>query len=86
MQLEIGLMMHMLICKHKYFTRPEINRARLDYDWPPGAGVPEFGKYVEEGATGGVPRPAGKVLFTAAQCRHWLEHGTIIMDNHGVSI
>eukprot|EP00965_Chrysotila_dentata_P131173 4336110-Pleurochrysis_carterae.AAC.1 len=31
----------------KYYTRYELNAARLLYIWPPGHIVPEFGKYVD---------------------------------------
>jgi hypothetical protein len=43
--------------------------------------VPEFGKYIEEGATGNVPSPTGRVKFTASQSRHWLEYGTAVMES-----
>eukprot|EP00965_Chrysotila_dentata_P233731 6199755-Pleurochrysis_carterae.AAC.1 len=64
----------------KYYTRYEINTARLLYNWPPGHIVPEFGKYVEEGVTGNLPSSAGRLEFTASQSRHWIEHGTAIME------
>ena len=79
--LEVGLMQYMFICNRKYYSRDELNEAvRRRYEWPRGALVPEFGKYIEEGATGGVPSSTGKVHYTASQVRHWLEHGTIIME------
>eukprot|EP00965_Chrysotila_dentata_P009776 318650-Pleurochrysis_carterae.AAC.1 len=47
--LEAGLMQYVFIRIRKYYTRYELNAARLLYNWPAGHIVPEFGKYVEEG-------------------------------------
>eukprot|EP00965_Chrysotila_dentata_P060466 2004104-Pleurochrysis_carterae.AAC.2 len=43
----------------KYYTRLELNAARLRYNWPAGHIVPEFGKYVEEGVIGNLPLANG---------------------------
>ena len=69
----------MFIRVRKYYTRDELNLARNKHAWPPGCKVPEFGKYIEEGAAGTRPSPTGKVKFTASQTRHWLERGTLVM-------
>eukprot|EP00965_Chrysotila_dentata_P174315 5754506-Pleurochrysis_carterae.AAC.1 len=42
--------------------------------------IPELGKYVEEGVTGNLPSPTRRLKFTASQSRHWVEHGTVIME------
>jgi hypothetical protein len=78
--LESGLQQYMNIRVHKYYTRPELNTARRKII-PSAFMVPEFGKYIEEGATGNVPSPTGRVKFTASQSRHWLEYGTAVMES-----
>ena len=78
--LEIGLQQYMNIRVHKYYTRVELNLARRKII-PSAFMVPEFGKYIEEGATGNVPSPTGRVKFTASQSRHWLEYGTAVMES-----
>eukprot|EP00965_Chrysotila_dentata_P128024 4233358-Pleurochrysis_carterae.AAC.1 len=49
----------------KYYTRFELNAARVSYNWPAGHRVPEIGKYVEEGVKGNLPSPTGRLKFTA---------------------
>mmetsp|Transcript_56390 Transcript_56390/g.122779 ORF Transcript_56390/g.122779 Transcript_56390/m.122779 type:complete len:319 (+) Transcript_56390:1674-2630(+) len=78
--LEAGLMQFVFIRIQRYYTRYELNAARLTYQWPAGHSIPEFGKYVEEGITGNLPSPTGRLKFTASQSRHWIEHGTVIME------
>ena len=65
----------------KYFTRLELEAARLAARLPRGVQIPSFRPYVEEGITGNLPKPAGRLKFTASQSRHWLEHGTGIIES-----
>eukprot|EP00965_Chrysotila_dentata_P240871 6203957-Pleurochrysis_carterae.AAC.2 len=43
--LEAGLLQYVFIRIRMYYTRDEINAARLAYKWPAGHMVPEIGKY-----------------------------------------
>ena len=79
--LEIGLQQFVFIRIRKYYTRAELNAAAREYRYPSGVSPLFFGTYVEEGRKGPLPDLNGKVKFTAAGCRHWLEHGTAIMES-----
>ena len=64
------LLIYTFIRIRKYFSRADLNSARLQYEyWPPGHMVPLFDKYVEEGVKGTLPDPSAKLHFTAAQSR-----------------
>ena len=43
--------------------------------------VPDFGAYILEGRAGCLPETTGRAKFTASQSLHWLEYGTVIMEN-----
>lgn len=79
--LEIGNMQYVFIRIRGYYARLEINDfSKHEYEWPAGCSVPEFGHYVEVGIKGNLPDPTGSARFSAAQARHWLEHGTQVME------
>ena len=78
--LEIGLQQYVFIRVRKYYNRQELHAAKREYGLPPGASVPDFGVYIEEGRAGNLPDFTGRAKFTAAQSRVWLEHGTSIME------
>ena len=79
--LEIGLSQYMFIVNRGYYSRLELNQTKLEYKGlPPGAQIPDFGKYIEEGKAGKKPDPNGRAKFSASQARAWLEHGTSIME------
>jgi hypothetical protein len=78
--LEIGLQQFVFIRVRKYYDRSDLNSAKREYKLPPGVTLPDFGLYIEEGRAGPLPDYNGRVKFTAAQSRVWLEHGTSIME------
>ena len=76
---EIGYSQYMFITVRGYYTRLEINSAKLAYKGlPPGTSIPDFGKYITEGEEG--KRPKNRAKLSAGQARAWLEHGTSIME------
>ena len=68
------------ICIEKYYTLNELNAEVKSAHLPPGVYIPEFGKYCEKGIKGNLPKPHYRLKFSASQNRHWLEHGTTIME------
>ena len=79
--LEAGLQQYVFIRLRKYYERADIIEViRHGYNWPPGTKVPDIGAYVEEGVKGNLPSPTGSLHYTASQARHWLEHGTSVME------
>ena len=64
----------------KYYTLTELVDAQHAHVGPPGYHVPDFGKYIEDGRVGGGPRLTGRAKFSAGQTRHWIERGTLVME------
>ena len=64
----------------EWFTRLELVKACQEADLPKGVSIPVLRKYVEEGIKGGMPKPSGKLKFTASQSRHWVEHSRQIFE------
>lgn len=78
---EIYQSQYMFIVNREYYSRVEVNQTKLEYKGlPPGAQIPDFAKYVEEGQSGKKPSLSGRAKFSASQARTWLEHGTSIME------
>ena len=75
------LLIFVFIRVRQYFTRLELEDSRINARLPPGVQIPSFRSYVEEGVAGCLPKPAGRLKFTASQSRHWLEHGTQVMES-----
>ena len=65
----------------KYYSRLELNQEVSRTTLPPGVTIPEFGKYITEGTTGNLPKLSQHLKFSASEIRHWLEHGTHIMES-----
>ena len=78
---ESALMLFVFIRVRKYFTRQELNTVLRAHNCPPGQYIPLFGKFIEEGTeTGNLPKPDAHLRFTSAECRHWMEQGTAILE------
>lgn len=67
----------------KYYNLNELNQEvkMTNPRLPPGVTIPEFGRYVKEGTVGNLPNPSQHLKFSASEIRHWLEHGTHIMES-----
>ena len=78
---EAALQQYVNIRLRGYYTRAELNAAKTAQKLPPGHYIPNFGKYIEEGTLGNLPKPDAHLRFTSAETRHWLEHGTAIMES-----
>ena len=80
MSTEAALQQFVFIRVRKWYTREDLNAAKLAHTWPAGQSVPNFGKYIEEGEEGLKPKADAHLRFTSSQCRYWLEQGTSIME------